>query len=246
MKTILTIICALCITVISPIYCQINEALNPEENGFNVNHLNKLGDDIQSHQYGEVHSVIIVRNGDLVFEGYYNNYNRDKLHSLFSISKTITSALVGIALDRGIIENVNTPLLDFFSDYPVSDIDNLTPYKEALTLKHLLTMTSGYNYTQDDNNIWWGDDLMHYFFNAPVVDEPGTKWEYSNASSLMLSGILQRKSGFSAEDFAEKTYFDHWVFQLGIGAKLMISEMSLGTIPIQPLASVSDLSILLV
>lgn len=213
MKNRLAIICILYIALTGHVYSQIALTLNPEENDFNTEILSELHSEINGNDYGEVHSLLIVRNGDLVFEEYYNDYSRDQLHPLYSISKTFTSALIGIAIDQGKIESVNEYMLDFFPEYSTADIQNNNSFKKAIQLKHLLTMTAGFNYDVGDN--WWGNNVMHYWLNAPVSYDPGEVWNYSSESTLILSGIIQNKTGESAEDFANRNLFTplgitHW------------------------------------
>jgi CubicO group peptidase (beta-lactamase class C family) len=92
----------------------------------------------------DIHSVLIIRNGHLVLEAYYYPYNAQIKHMLASAIKSFTSALVGIAIDKGYISGVDEKVLDFFRDY---DFDNNDDLKQSIQLKHLLTMTSGLNWT---------------------------------------------------------------------------------------------------
>jgi len=175
---------------------------NPKEQNMNASVLDSLHSAISINHYGDVHSVLIVRNGFLVFEKYYNDYNRDRLHRLYSVSKTFTSALIGMAKDQGKIDGVNERMLDFFPEY--SNILYNDSLKKAITLEHLLAMTAGFS---SEDSIRNSDDYVEYMLNRPVSNAPGKVWSYSNGSSYLLSGILKNRTGLSAEDYAKKYLF---------------------------------------
>lgn len=203
MEKALVIICTIFMTLTGHVYSQIAMTLNPEENDFNTDLLSALHSEINNDEYGEVHSLLIVRNGDLVFEEYYNGYSREELHVLYSITKTFTSALIGIAIDQEKIESVDEYMLDFFPEY--TDIENDNSFKRDVTLKHLLTMTSSFDYGFGSG--WTGSDVTHYRLNAPVPTQPGENWNYCNGCVNLLAGVIQNKVEEPVEDFANKHLF---------------------------------------
>lgn len=202
--------CMLLILIALSFYCQNSIAKsdmpfpvsNPEEQNINASLLSKLHSQINNNHYGEVHSVLIVRNGHLIFERYYNDYTRDRLHRLNSVTKTVTSALVGIAIDQGKIDGVNEYMLDFFPEY--SNMLQNNSQKEIITLEHILTMTAGFT---DEDSIKDSNDYIKYMLDRPVLNKPGKVWSYSNGSSYLLSGIIKNRTGLSAEDYAKKYLF---------------------------------------
>lgn len=207
MKKLLLITCVFFIALTGHVYSQIDTVnLDPAAHNFNIDMLSELHSEINDNAYGEVHSLLIVRNGDLVFEEYYNGYSRQQLHSIFSITKTITSALIGIAIDQGKIESVDEYMLDFFPEYTLSpensylEIQNNNDFKKAIQLKHLLTMTSGID--KEDGSTWTGGDNTSYQLNAPVNYEPGEVWNYCNGCAFILSKIIKNKTGRFADSFA--------------------------------------------
>ena len=111
----------------------------PEQQGMDSPSLASMFDSIQE-QHANIHSLLIVRHGYLVTEAYFYPFRPDLKHNLHSCNKSITSALVGIAIQEGLIEGVNQPILALL---PQPKVANSDPHKQTITLEHLLTMTSG-------------------------------------------------------------------------------------------------------
>ena len=115
----------------------------PESQNMNTTLLNSMISYIYDQEYA-FDSIIVVRHGYMVLEEYPNpRYTSDDLHILYSVTKSFTSALIGIAIDLGYIESVDQKLLDFF---PNTTILNLDSRKEEITLRHLLTMSAGFEW----------------------------------------------------------------------------------------------------
>ncbi|NVM36912.1 MAG: serine hydrolase [Candidatus Lokiarchaeota archaeon] len=160
----------------------------------------------------DLHSVLIARHGKLVFEEYYdddlsNNYSPYLKHTLFSATKSFTSILIGIAIDKGFINSTEQLVLDLF---PEATIDNYDKRKEDITIHDLLTMTSGLTFDEYDD-IWGmgiADDSVEYVLSRPMYNDPGSKYCYNTGSSQILSGIIQKTTGYSTRDFAMKFLFD--------------------------------------
>jgi CubicO group peptidase (beta-lactamase class C family) len=159
----------------------------------------------------EIHGVVVVRHGYLVVDAYLHPFAPDSRHVIRSCTKSIVSALVGIAIDERYIEGVDQPVLDFF---PQRSVANLDANKEAMTLEHLLTMTSGLNCQDSYLYRWTGmmdmrgsDDWVQFVLDLPMREEPGTRFEYCNGASFLLSAIIQETTGMSALAFAEEHLF---------------------------------------
>jgi len=159
----------------------------------------------------KIDSVLVVRNGYIVLDAY--SYPRDEadIHNIYSCSKSVTSALVGIAIDQGYIKGVNQPVLDFF---PERVAKNLDADKEAMTLAHLLTMSSGLDCRDSYRYHWIGleqmkasADWVQFMIDLPMAKEPGTHFNYCNGATFLLSAVLQQKTGLDALSFAEKHLF---------------------------------------
>ena len=118
----------------------------PEEVGMDSEKLKELNDEILLllELHVDVNSVMIIKDGYVVAEQYYSDeYSADSLHSIYSCTKSLTSALMGIAIEKGYISNEDVLMTDYFQEY---EIANLTDAKEAITLKHLLTMSAGFEW----------------------------------------------------------------------------------------------------
>ncbi len=169
-----------------------------------------------SNQQHNFDSIVIIKNGYLVFEEYFNDeYSPETLHILYSVTKSITSALIGIAIDKGFIDNVSQRMVDFFPD---ETMQNLDERKKRITLEHILTMTAGFDWEgPDDMEHTWGQAVLsrnpiEYILNVPMQYEPGTVWYYNGGCSHLLSAILTHVTGNSTFDFA----FEHLFNPLGI------------------------------
>jgi len=178
--------------------------------------VNRLIDAIEGGRYGEVHSVLILIDGDLVLEAYFGGHERDERRALYSITKSFLSTLIGIAIDEGRIRSVREPVLGFFPEYP--DITNLDARKRALTIQHLLTMTAGLQWNElslpydDPNNDYRrylaSSDRVKYALGLRMVHAPGTRFSYNTALSQILSVILSRATGMSAAEYAKVKLFE--------------------------------------
>ena len=108
--------------------------------------LSDLVSKIENHQYGgEVHSLIIVKNDSIILEKYFNGYSRSTKHPLYSVTKSFLSTLIGICIQQGTIDSLNTRVLDFFPEYR-STLAHYDSSKENITVRHLLTMTAGFSW----------------------------------------------------------------------------------------------------
>ncbi len=188
---------------------------DPEDHGFNVSYLNAMMDEIESTPHN-IHSVIIVRDGYIVWEEYPDGlYNPTRIHMLQSCTKSFTSTLIGIALHEGFIDNVSQRMIDFFPD---RIIDNLDARKESITLDNMLTMTDGmywteldYPYTDERNTLkqmWDSTDAIQHILDQPMVRDPGEEWHYNSGMSVLLGAILEEATGMSVVEFAEKYLFE--------------------------------------
>jgi len=186
----------------------------PEEQGMDPARLAQLIDHIK--QLGlDVDGVLVVRHGYIVLEEYLDFLNdKDWLHPIYSVTKSITGACVGIALEKGLITGLDREMVEFFPD---RTIQNLDERKQRITLEHLLTMTGGmawnewqYPYT-DPRNAWIqalrSPDTVQYILDLPMADEPGEVWNYNGGFTYLLAEIVTNASGQSILDFATEHLF---------------------------------------
>ncbi len=171
---------------------------------------------------GKIKSLVIIHNDELVLEKYFGGYDRHYLQRCNSVSKSITSALIGIAIAQGSISGMDAKLLDFFPEY-AGTIKNYDQRKAAITLEHLLTMSAGFEwdeisttYVDREGNLnpensviamQQSDDWIKFVLDLPVVSEPGSEFVYNTGITHLLSGIITRATGLNAAAFAEAHLF---------------------------------------
>ena len=175
---------------------------DPEDHQIDATLLDELQSEILQNIYGEVHSLLIVRDGQLVFEKYYEGYDRDQLHPLYSVTKTFTSGLIGIGIDQGFIEDSDEYLVDFFPEY--LDLINSDSLKREVRLNHMLTMTSGFG---NETGIWDSNDYVDFMLNLTSQFTPGEVWSYSGGTTMLLSKMLQNRTSMTAEEFGAINLF---------------------------------------
>ena len=182
---------------------------------------------LENWKEADVHAILVVRHGKLVFEHYFTGtddrmghstgtlkFGPDVKHDERSVSKSITSLLVGIAIDRGWIKSVDQPVMPFFPQYA----DLRTPEKDRITLRDLLTMSSGLAwdefdvpYTSSDNSeirMNESPDPYRYVLSQPVVTPPGQLWNYSSGSTELLGAILRKATGKPLDQLAKELLFE--------------------------------------
>ena len=147
----------------------------------------------------KIDSVLVQRKDTLIFEYYRNNKMKEKKHKIYSVTKSILSALIGIAIDKGYIENVNTPITNYFPEFKDTGL-------QEITIKHLLTMTSGLHWP-GNNGMISSKNWVNFILQQDIDNPPGKEIVYSCGSSQLLSAILQKATGLNAEAFAKKHLF---------------------------------------
>jgi CubicO group peptidase (beta-lactamase class C family) len=172
-----------------------------------------------------IHAVVIVRHGKLVFEQYFAGYDdpwgepdgqfsfeATTKHDMRSVSKSVTSLLVGIANDRRLIASVNEAVVKFFPDYSALK----TTGWDSITIRHLLTMSSGIQWNE---NLPWTDpkndephlgsepDPIRYMLAKPIAAPPDTLWNYNGGGTDLLGNLIERVSGKTFDAFAGEALF---------------------------------------
>ena len=171
----------------------------------------------------KIHGILVIKDGKLVFEEYFPGYafyhgpltdfNHETKHNLASVTKSFTSALIGLAIDHGFIQDADEKVFSFFPEYADLNVGE----KDKITIEHLLTMSSGlewdestYPYSHPGNDIYQlfhKDDPIRYILNKPIVSEPGTQFLYSSGSTNVLGEIIRKATGQRADDFANEYLF---------------------------------------
>jgi CubicO group peptidase (beta-lactamase class C family) len=205
-------------------------AASPASAGLDVQKLNEAVERIRNGTYKDVDSVLIIKNGRLVFEQYFSgyawdynspnfrgkltDYKADTLHNLASVTKSFTSALIGIAIDRGLISGVEARVLDFFPPYAHLGDER----KAKMTLAHLLTMQAGLQWNEgelsyaDSRNdliqLFMVADPIGYILAKPAISEPGTSFYYSGGCTNLLGEAIRSASGQRMDAFAKSYLFE--------------------------------------
>ena len=189
--------------------------------GWKTNHMNSQGVDsaliykffnqIQGVNH-KLHSVLLVKNNELILEEYFKDYNAIEPHDLRSTSKSILSILLGIAVDKGFIDNINDPIYKYLKN-PIPK-KNLDVKKEKITIKHLLTMSSGLDCNDWDkkskgqeDKVYKKKDWLQYTLDLPMINTPGKESQYCSMGVILMTEIISQSSGMSIMEFADEHLF---------------------------------------
>ena len=179
----------------------------PEAQGFSSAELAKAFDFISEKQV-DIHSMLVVRHGYLVLEAYFHPCGSEDLHNICSCTKSVSSTLVGIAIEKGQIRSVREPLADLF---PGRRMQNDDARKRRITLEHILSMTSGMNYPLLGEPrlapMQEAPDMVQFILDLPMAAEPGTVFGYNSGGSHLLSALVTLRTGQTAEEFARQNLF---------------------------------------
>ena len=201
----------------SPIYTY--SVPNSGQNEFLVSSLEAEGIDealitqmtnlIIREEYKRIDGLLILRNNKLVYENYFHGHSSDVLHNIYSAGKSITSILVGIAIDKGFINSVYTPIVPLLPEY--EDFKNPDPRKNVITIEHLLNMTSGLDcddwYKQTESQMQQSNDWVKFTLDLPIVYDPGSNGSYCTGCPVTLGRVIENASGLSLQEFADKYLF---------------------------------------
>jgi len=198
--------------------------------GINKDQILDIVEKIHNHVYQNVHSLVIVKDRKLVFEEYFpghdfdyyadnyqgplKNYNRDTWQNTHSATKSFTSALIGIAIDKGTISSVDDKIFKYLDSYSYLKNEE----NDKITIKHLLTMTSGLEWNEWDVSVSESNhDIVQfnnslnpvlYLLSKPVVSEPGTRFYYNGGGVDLLGEIIEiATEGTKVDDFSDLFLF---------------------------------------
>ncbi len=176
----------------------------PKEQGINSADLSKSDKYIKDN-YPSVCSLLVVRHGYLVYEKYYNGRNADSALPVYSVTKSIMSALTGIAMQQKLIKSIEQPVSELVPNY-FKDIDD--PNKKNITIKQVLTMTGGLESIDNNyNDFHSAKDWLSQTLKMPLIDEPGTKFVYNTGLIQFLSNIISKTSCMDTCKYADKYLF---------------------------------------
>lgn len=180
---------------------RLPRAAYPEEVGVSSAQIEKFFIDIEENDVN-IHSFMILRHGKVAAECYRAPFSADKPHALYSVSKTFTSAAVGIAVGEGLI-SLDDKVKDFFPEYTKNLNDK---FLDMLTVRHLLTMTSGKNPSLLDNKS--KGHWVEAYFGFPWKSAPGEEFKYVSENTFMLCAILCKATGMSVRDYLQPRLFE--------------------------------------
>lgn len=177
----------------------------PKFLGLNEKILQNLNQKL-STDFTHIRSFLIAYKGYIVFEKYGEGFSNDNHHEVCSVTKSVTSALIGIALQQRVLKNVDQKLMNFFPEFNSAKLDSGF---HQITLKHLLTMSPGFNCNDTPFFDLWhtSKDPIKFTFNLKLIKEPGNELKYNDPAIHLLSVIISKISGIKTIDFAEKYLF---------------------------------------
>lgn len=153
-------------------------------------------------------AFLVIHDDELLYERYFNDYNERSLNTSFSMAKSFASTLVGIAIDEGRIKSVDEPITNYLPELLEKD-----KRFRSITIRHLLTMTSGIKYEEggdlpwsdeaDDTKTYYATDLRELALNCQIEGEPGEYFEYNNYNPLLVGMIVERATGMPISHYME-------------------------------------------
>lgn len=182
------------------------QTVDPAALGMDAGKLSELEPIIKSG-YGNINGILVVRHRFVAYEQYYNGCGPDDVHHVASVTKSILSALIGIAIDEGYIQTEDQKVLDFFPEYVPDVVDR---QKQEITIRHLLTMTAPYPFAdwhEPLDKLCIQPDWVKYTLDMLGNGGEIGAFKYSTAGAHLLSAIITRSSGESARAFANERLF---------------------------------------
>ncbi len=174
----------------------------PEEQGMNSRDILSLYHALDASLSSNLHAMMVVKSGHVISEGYWAPYDREHLHQLYSLSKSITSTAIGMLLDEGRL-SLSERIVDLFAD-KIPD-PSTHQYKDT-TVWHLLTMSTGSRFNEVGSVL--GTDWEQEFLDAGVRFPAGTQFNYNSMNSYMLAAIIRRKTGMGLLEYLKPRLFE--------------------------------------
>ncbi len=191
-----------------------SDTLKEVNYSLNETYVKRLRNAVLKNDLKEITSVMVLRNDEIIIEEYYNGTNKETLHDTRSLTKSFTSTILGMAIEDGYINSINQTLADF---YDLKLYDNYSIDKANVSLKSLLTMSSGFDGFDfipsspgNEENMYPTKDWVKFALDLPMksFDENDLEWQYFTAGVIILGDILDKKLPNGLEDYARKRLFD--------------------------------------
>ena len=171
--------------------------MNPESAGLDTSEVNDLMDFVKS-EGSNTQAAILIRGSSIIAEYYADKSDKDSIVTSWSVAKSFTSTLIGIAIDEGYINSIEDPITDYLPEWKGQDQDKIL-------LKHLLSMRSG---MEDHGFVYFVNDMVSHSLDRDPIRPPGTAFRYSNEDSMLLGEIVQNATGISFQEYADKKLFN--------------------------------------
>jgi len=179
-----------------------------ESVGLNSSVINQMLQKVQNHTYKNIHSILIVKNGKLVLEKYFNGYHQNRFQEIQSSTKSVMSVIFGIAVDKKLV-NLDQKLFSYFPKYYKYRDEK----KDKILVKHVLKMAMGFQWDEwtlpyshpynDNTRMNISGNWIAYTLQKPIIDEPGEKFTYNSGGPMLLAGIIKNTIKMDADKFAE-------------------------------------------
>jgi len=189
---------------------------NPNLENLNYDKLNVLNEEIKKGTFGNIHSLLILRNNKIVFENYYAGYKREDLHAIGATTQSIISALVGIMLYEDSTISLRTKIIELFPSYN-QYFDNI-PQKDKIEIRHLISNTSGFWWDErthpfgdiknDAYVMTQSDDWIGNILASPMIREPGDAFNFISGNGILMAPIIQKLTGVELEQYTREKLFD--------------------------------------
>ncbi len=183
----------------------------PEEQGMDSSKLTKMWEALQEPRSDItgtllIHSLLVIRHGQVVMDASVYPFNSTKPHEAFSLTKSVVSALVGIAIDKGYIKNLDQSIWDFFPKDKTAAMDDR---KAAITLRHLMNHTSGLGIKDPELALLSvsGETVVQHLLDSPMLAAPGEAYAYLDGNAHLVSALLQQATELTALEFARNNLF---------------------------------------
>lgn len=180
---------------------------------YNTEPIKELNRKIVEKVYKDITSIVVIKNGKILIEEYFNGADRATLHNTRSVGKSFASTLMGMAIRDGYIKSENQTLKDF---YDLNAFANYSPRKEGVTLKSLLTMSSDFDANDDDSNspgnegkMYPTDNFVKFALDLPMDGKLrlGEKWRYFTAGVVVLGDVINKSVPGGLERYADQKLF---------------------------------------
>lgn len=185
---------------------QIDDGLKTESiysHSTDSSSISNLMKEVIDQKYGSIKSLLILKNNKLIAEEYFYGYNRNDLQQIRSCTKSVTSLLLGIALDRHKDDITDQSIFTFFPEYNSLKTEG----REKIKLKHVLTMTAGFQWDDIPGELFEADDCFQYILSRPLETTPGEKFIYNSGCSILLGGVISFLETKKTQVFAENFLF---------------------------------------